>query len=250
MEARRWVHAVAGVRRVRRRRTGRARQEGMRPRDRGERGVRRSWASARSSRRSPALESAKSCSPAARRRGSSGRRSSPTCSGCPVRVPASRSRRALGAAIYAGVGVGLYADAAGAGRARAFERTFDPSSAAAAYDELYDQWRELYGGVARAVRDRARAPAVARRRHLTRGAEMPEADVSRRKGFHAEIPPPATGFFLQGRRLLRLGDEEPARTDLLPRDGRTVMLAFDHGYFQGPDDRPGADRPRIAPLAP
>jgi autoinducer 2 (AI-2) kinase len=66
--------------------------------------------------------------------------------GLPVRVPAVKESTALGAAIYAGVGAGLYADAgdAAAGLVR-FERTFEPDpAAAAAYSGLYEQWLELY----------------------------------------------------------------------------------------------------------
>jgi autoinducer 2 (AI-2) kinase len=66
--------------------------------------------------------------------------------GLPVRIPVVKESTALGAAIYAGVGVGLYDDAAEAARnIVAFERTFDPDpAAAAAYDDLYERWLELY----------------------------------------------------------------------------------------------------------
>jgi autoinducer 2 (AI-2) kinase len=66
--------------------------------------------------------------------------------GLPVRVPAVKESTALGAAIYAGVGAGLYGDApATAAELVRFERTYEPEpDAAAAYDELYEQWLELY----------------------------------------------------------------------------------------------------------
>ena len=66
--------------------------------------------------------------------------------GLPVRIPVVKESTALGAAIYAGVGAGVYTDAAAtAGELVRFERTFEPQPAAvAAYDELYEQWLELY----------------------------------------------------------------------------------------------------------
>ena len=66
--------------------------------------------------------------------------------GLPVRVPAVKESTALGAAIYAGVGAGLYDDAGGAAeRIVRFERTYEPdATAAAAYARLYEQWLELY----------------------------------------------------------------------------------------------------------
>jgi autoinducer 2 (AI-2) kinase len=64
----------------------------------------------------------------------------------PVRVPVVKESTALGAAIYAGVGVGIYDDAVTAGeRLVRFERTYRPDPAAsAAYAHLYEQWLELY----------------------------------------------------------------------------------------------------------
>jgi autoinducer 2 (AI-2) kinase len=66
--------------------------------------------------------------------------------GLPVRVPAVKESTALGAAIYAGVGIGLYGDAVEtANEIVRFDRTFEPQPAAtAAYGALYDQWIELY----------------------------------------------------------------------------------------------------------
>jgi autoinducer 2 (AI-2) kinase len=68
--------------------------------------------------------------------------------GMPVRVPAVKESTALGAAIYAGVGAGIYDDAgAAAERLARFERTHEPDAAAsAAYAGLYEQWLELYRG--------------------------------------------------------------------------------------------------------
>ena len=66
--------------------------------------------------------------------------------GLPVRIPAVKESTALGAAIYAGVGAGLYDDAGGAAeRIVRFDRTYEPdAAAAAAYAHLYEQWLELY----------------------------------------------------------------------------------------------------------
>jgi autoinducer-2 kinase len=66
--------------------------------------------------------------------------------GIPVRIPVVKESTALGAAIYAGVGGGLYDDAAATGqRLVQIERTFEPAAATtAAYEELYQQWRALY----------------------------------------------------------------------------------------------------------
>ena len=66
----------------------------------------------------------------------------------PVRVPVVKESTALGAAIYAGVGAGIYDDAgAAAGRLVRFEKTHEPDTAASgAYAGLYEQWLELYRG--------------------------------------------------------------------------------------------------------
>ena len=67
--------------------------------------------------------------------------------GIAVRIPHVKESTALGAAIYAGVGAGLYADAAApAADLVRYERTFEPrADAVAAYRHLYNQWLELYG---------------------------------------------------------------------------------------------------------
>jgi autoinducer 2 (AI-2) kinase len=66
--------------------------------------------------------------------------------GAPVDIPVVKESTALGAAICAGVGAGLFADAAGtAARLTALERTCEPDAhAAERYAGLYAQWRELY----------------------------------------------------------------------------------------------------------
>jgi autoinducer-2 kinase len=68
--------------------------------------------------------------------------------GVPIRIPVVKESTALGAAICAGVGAGLYEDARSAAqRLVEFERTLEPDpSDAAAYGQLYEQWRALYAG--------------------------------------------------------------------------------------------------------
>lgn len=68
--------------------------------------------------------------------------------GLPIRVPAVKESSALGAAIYAGVGAGVFADAGStAARLARIEREFEPApEAVAAYEDLYHRWRALYGG--------------------------------------------------------------------------------------------------------
>ncbi len=66
--------------------------------------------------------------------------------GVPVKVPVVKEATALGAALYAGIGAGLFDDAAQTARAIGrYERTLEPrADAVAAYRRLYDQWTELY----------------------------------------------------------------------------------------------------------
>jgi autoinducer 2 (AI-2) kinase len=66
--------------------------------------------------------------------------------GLPVHVPVVKESTALGAAICAGVGAGIYRDLAQAAASLLrIERTFEPSAEAhAVYDERYAAWRALY----------------------------------------------------------------------------------------------------------
>ena len=64
---------------------------------------------------------------------------------------------------------------------------------------------------------------------------MPEADVSRKeKNYQADIPQEKHGFFLKGAGNLGWGMKNRLSRVFNPKTGRTVMLAVDHGYFQGP----------------
>ncbi len=66
--------------------------------------------------------------------------------GLPVLVPKVKEATALGAAILAGVGVGIYPDAAAASAEMVqIEREYKPDPQnKAVYDELYDSWRKVY----------------------------------------------------------------------------------------------------------
>ncbi|MEW5785712.1 MAG: 3-hydroxy-5-phosphonooxypentane-2,4-dione thiolase [Bacillota bacterium] len=64
---------------------------------------------------------------------------------------------------------------------------------------------------------------------------MPEADVGKsEKNFHLDIPVDSPGFFLKGSGALDWGMKNRLARIFRPDTGRTVMLAIDHGYFQGP----------------
>src|SRR5262250_4014369 len=62
---------------------------------------------------------------------------------------------------------------------------------------------------------------------------MPEADTEGQR-FAAATPQATPGFFLKGSHQLDWGMKNRLARVFDPRSGRTVMLAIDHGYFQGP----------------
>jgi putative autoinducer-2 (AI-2) aldolase len=62
---------------------------------------------------------------------------------------------------------------------------------------------------------------------------MPEADQEGKR-YQAETPQAAPGFFLKGCHQLDWGMKNRLARTFNPASGRTVMLAIDHGYFQGP----------------
>src|SRR6184192_189534 len=62
---------------------------------------------------------------------------------------------------------------------------------------------------------------------------MPEADAEGAR-FYAEQAQAAPGFFLKGSHQLDWGMKNRLARVFSPATGRTVMLAVDHGYFQGP----------------
>ncbi|NIA07949.1 MAG: 3-hydroxy-5-phosphonooxypentane-2,4-dione thiolase [Actinobacteria bacterium] len=64
---------------------------------------------------------------------------------------------------------------------------------------------------------------------------MPEADSSKKKKqYYEDIPMERHGFFLKGSSALDWGMKNRLSRIFNPESGRTVMLAIDHGYFQGP----------------
>jgi putative autoinducer-2 (AI-2) aldolase len=81
---------------------------------------------------------------------------------------------------------------------------------------------------------------------------MPEADTTMKaeKEFHANIPQESHAFFLKGSNAHDWGMNNRLARIFNPRSGKAVMLAFDHGYFQGPTT--GLERVdlTILPLAP
>src|SRR4051812_628809 len=62
---------------------------------------------------------------------------------------------------------------------------------------------------------------------------MPEADNEGAR-FAADKPQASPGFFLKGAHQLDWGMKNRLARTFDPASGRTVMLAIDHGYFQGP----------------
>ena len=80
---------------------------------------------------------------------------------------------------------------------------------------------------------------------------MPEADTGKAaKNFFEDVPQKTPGFFLKGSGSLDWGMKNRLSRIFNPNSGRTVMLAIDHGYFQGPTT--GLERIdlTIAPLMP
>ncbi len=80
---------------------------------------------------------------------------------------------------------------------------------------------------------------------------MPDAESSVEiKEFRLDIPTKNTPFFLKGSNALDWGMQNRLAHIFSPISGRTVMLAIDHGYFQGPTS--GLERVdlSIVPLVP
>ena len=80
---------------------------------------------------------------------------------------------------------------------------------------------------------------------------MPEADSSsEQKECYVDIPARNEAFFLKGSGALDWGMQNRLARMFNPASGKTVMLAIDHGYFQGPTT--GLERVdvKIVPLVP
>jgi putative autoinducer-2 (AI-2) aldolase len=79
---------------------------------------------------------------------------------------------------------------------------------------------------------------------------MPEADFTDEKNFYQDIPQKNSAFFLKGSGAYDWGMQNRLARVFNPDTGKTVMLAIDHGYFQGPTT--GLERVdvNILPLVP
>ena len=80
---------------------------------------------------------------------------------------------------------------------------------------------------------------------------MPDIDsVKESKNYHLDIPQKNQAFFVKGSGALDWGMQNRLARIFRPESGRTLMLAIDHGYFQGPTS--GLERVdvNIVPLAP
>ncbi len=79
---------------------------------------------------------------------------------------------------------------------------------------------------------------------------MADEDTTQAKDFKAEVPAPNEPFFLKGSNNLDWGLKNRLANIFDASSGRTVMLAFDHGYFLGPTS--GLERVDldIVPLTP
>lgn len=79
---------------------------------------------------------------------------------------------------------------------------------------------------------------------------MPDIDSAGGRDYRPEVPLRSEPFFLKGCNNLDWGLKNRLASIFDPKSGRTVMLAFDHGYFMGPTS--GLERIdlNIVPLAP
>ena len=79
---------------------------------------------------------------------------------------------------------------------------------------------------------------------------MPESDGTDAKQFHEGVAQRREPFFLKGADAYDWGMQHRLAQIFRPETGRTVMLAIDHGYFQGPTS--GLERVdlNIVPLVP
>jgi len=79
---------------------------------------------------------------------------------------------------------------------------------------------------------------------------MPEQDFTEKKNFYEDIPQRNSAFFLKGAGAYDWGMQNRLARVFNPESGKTVMLAIDHGYFQGPTT--GLERIdiNIVPLVP
>jgi len=80
---------------------------------------------------------------------------------------------------------------------------------------------------------------------------MPDADsIKESKQYYLDIPPRKEAFFVKGANALDWGMQNRLSRIFRPESGRTVMLAVDHGYFQGPTSGLERGDVNILPIAP
>ena len=79
---------------------------------------------------------------------------------------------------------------------------------------------------------------------------MADTDIDSAKDYQVDVPVSNEPFFLKGSNHLDWGIKNRLSQIFNPVSGRTVMLAFDHGYFLGPTS--GLERIdlSIVPLTP
>jgi len=79
---------------------------------------------------------------------------------------------------------------------------------------------------------------------------VPDTDAKDTKNYYLDVPPRKEAFFLKGSNALDWGMQNRLARIFRPDTGRTVMLAIDHGYMQGPTS--GLERVdvSIVPLLP
>lgn len=65
-------------------------------------------------------------------------------------------------------------------------------------------------------------------------AEAQPANAAEQKNFSLDVPMDTPGFYLKGSAHLYWGMKNRLSQIFNPETGRTVMLAFDHGYIMGP----------------
>jgi len=65
-------------------------------------------------------------------------------------------------------------------------------------------------------------------------ADLEGTQQAKSKEFYTNLPQETPGFFLKGSHQYDWGLKNRLSRVFNPKNGRTIMLAFDHGYFQGP----------------
>ena len=75
-------------------------------------------------------------------------------------------------------------------------------------------------------------------------------DIRDGKNFYEEVQYKNEDFYLKGAGSLDWGMQNRLSRIFNPATGKTVMLAFDHGYFQGPTTGLENLKETVAPLLP